>query len=284
MPADDFKRPFPALTPNQRVHLDVYGYVVIENALTKSEVDRLKGVMYGLEDHYRTHGKMPDGSKCIFSTSPEYFRIDNLPHVHPAFMEYVAHPRLVGMAEEAVGGVVRLEQSDAHIRRPPKDKSQQGYGFHRGAEMEFANIRNGLYHCSFVKTLTNLTDLGPDDGGTTVIAGSHKMLQVSQRALIDASKDDPRLIHQVVAPAGSTLLFFEALMHSSGIIRSDNDRLLIIGGYTPTMFQTWEGYEPERPFVESVPAHHREFLTGAKRYSWERRVRSLETPAEPWPG
>ena len=33
-----------------------------------------------------------------------------------------------------------------------------------------------LYHCTFVKTLTYLTDvLSPDDGGTTVIAGSHKL-------------------------------------------------------------------------------------------------------------
>ena len=27
----------------------------------------------------------------------------------------------------------------------------------------------GLLHSSFVKTLTNLTDLGPEDGGTVVI-------------------------------------------------------------------------------------------------------------------
>ena len=33
MTADEFKRPFPALTPAQRYHLDVYGYIVVENTL-----------------------------------------------------------------------------------------------------------------------------------------------------------------------------------------------------------------------------------------------------------
>ena len=41
MPETEFTRPFPALTPAQRYHLDVYGYVVIENALSADEIDRL---------------------------------------------------------------------------------------------------------------------------------------------------------------------------------------------------------------------------------------------------
>ena len=59
-----------------------------------------------------------------------------------------------------------------------------------------------------MKCLTNLTDLGPDDGGTTVIAGSRKMVDISENLLIKAVKERPELRHQVVAPAGSTLLFF----------------------------------------------------------------------------
>ena len=35
----------------------------------------------------------------------------------------------------------------------------------------YRHLQKGLYHYSFVKTLTNLSDLGPDDGGTIVIPG-----------------------------------------------------------------------------------------------------------------
>ena len=80
------------------------------------------------------------------------------------------------MAQEIAGTHVRLLQSDAHIIRYPEEKiERQGYGFHAGWHPESGSTTNGLYHCPFIKTLTNLTDLGPDDGGTTVIAGSHKL-------------------------------------------------------------------------------------------------------------
>ena len=75
------------------------------------------------------------------------------------------------------------------------------------------------------------------------------------------------------------LLFYESLLHSSGIIRSDRDRLLILGGYTPTMFQTWNGYEPDPDFAQAAPEEFRPLLTGSAKYGWERKLRRLETPA-----
>ena len=45
MTDDSFKRPFPALTPAQRYHLDVYGYVVVENTLSERETGRLLEAM-----------------------------------------------------------------------------------------------------------------------------------------------------------------------------------------------------------------------------------------------
>lgn len=45
--------------------------------------------------------------------------------------------------------------------------------------------------------------LGPDDGGTCVIAGCHKAT-CAEESIIQAAREDPSLIHQVVAPAGST--------------------------------------------------------------------------------
>lgn len=88
-----------------------------------------------------------------------------------------------------------------------------------------------------------------------------------------AAHANPSLIHQVIAPAGSTLLFFESLMHGSGIIRSDKDRLLIIGGYTPNMFQAWTGYDPDPEFLSQVDPKYRSFLDGSKRWTWQPKIR-----------
>ena len=151
-----------------------------------------------------------------------------------------------------------------------------GHHFHRGINPAYTHYEQGLYHFSFVKALTNLTDLGPDDGGTTVIAGTHKVPPtIPQDDIIDAALQDASLIHRVEAPAGSTLLFYESLLHSAGIIESGEDRLLILGGYMPTMFQAWKGYDPDPEFVKTLSDEHRALLTGEAKFDWQRHPRHL---------
>lgn len=279
-----FHRPFPALTPAQRYHLDVYGYVVIENTLTADETGRIREALQKLK---RDLIATPDPANAVvrgarFSTyKPHHVHFAHVVEADPAIFAYLTHPRLVGMAEELVGGAVRLEESEAIInsRAPDYDPTApRRYGFHTGTRPEYGTYtENGLYHCNFVKTLTNLTDLGPDDGGTVVVAGSHKV-KAPQDQIIACAYEDPSLIHQVIAPAGSTLLFGEALVHATGQLRSDKERVIIIGGYTPPMFQAWNGQEPSAAFVENIPEVFRPLISGSDKWHWEKRFRTLEMP------
>lgn len=273
---DTIPTPFPALTPAQRLHIEIYGYVIIENVLTQEQVNNLKDTLYGIEDDFRRTDTLP-GPNCFHtSTTKEFFRIDNLPHLAPCFFDYITHPHIVGMAEEIIGGPARLQQSDAHIRRPLPVDNNRSYSFHRGINPAYHHYEKGLYHFSFVKALTNLTDLGPDDGGTTVIAGTHKVpTETPQEAIVNAALEDPSMIHQVEAPAGSTLLFYESLIHAAGIIKSTKDRLLILSGYMPTMFQAWMGYDPDPDFVQTLAAEHRALITGEQKFHWPRNPRDL---------
>jgi hypothetical protein len=261
-------RPFPALTPGQRLHLEVHGYVVVESVFSADECEEMKRDLYAIEEAFKATGDLPNGMdpnqfSWFTATEEDFFRVDNIPHLCESFYKYVTHPRLLAMMEEITGVEVRLEQSDAHIRRPTHGgkptKGRHRYGLHGGQRgymgRAFEHTDKGLFHYSFVKTLTNLTDLGPDDGGTVVIAGSHKIdSTVDPSEIIEAAMENPSLIHHVVAPAGSVLVFYEATMHASGIIDSDKDRLLMISGYTPANMGTWMGYQPDPIFLRHCPA------------------------------
>jgi hypothetical protein len=283
----EFERPFPALTPAQRYHLDVNGYVVVENTLNQDQVGQLHEAMQRLKRDLLAAGAAEKSGEtyvrgCRFSSvRPNYVHFAHILEADPVIFDYLTHPRLVGMAEELVGGSVRLEESEAVINtRNPEENLDESprYGFHTGTRPQVGTYtENGLYHCNFVKTLTNLTELGPDDGGTVVIAGSHKV-QCDQQEIIACACEDPSLIHQVVAPAGSTLLFGEALIHATGQIRSDRERVIIIGGYTPPMFQAWNGQEPTDGFVVQTPEPYKTFISGSAKWRWEKRFRRLDMP------
>ena len=262
-------------TVEQRLHLDVKGYVVIEGFISPSEVVVLRDALGECEARFRRDGTRPLAPAFLSSSTPDNFRVDNLPHLAPCFHAYLSNPRLLGRVEEMVGHEVRLEQSDAHIRRPVAG-SPDRYGFHRHSRLGLGSVeRNGLYHFPFVKALTNLSDLGPDDGGTAVIAGSHKLPGHLDRVLVEASVRDPALIHRVVAPAGSTLFFYESLIHSGGINRSGKDRPLVLGGYTPTLFQPQHGENPDPAFLATLSQEHSDLYSGARAWDGKERHREL---------
>ncbi|MBT5876440.1 MAG: hypothetical protein HOH43_23655 [Candidatus Latescibacteria bacterium] len=299
-------RPFPALTPAQRYHFDVYGYVIVPDVLTRQECEVMRSDLQRLKKDLLAID--PPENRVI---EHAYFQTDS-PHHHylgaigqawsyPGILDYVTHPKIVGMAEEVSGGKVHILEANAHINRmaPEWDLDGSGfpkYGFHRGLPVdEGSHYKNGLVHANFVKVLTNLTDLGPDDGGTVVIPGSHKT-DAGDEAIVAAAYEDRSLISQIVAPAGSAVLFTEALLHATGRITSDNERVIIITGYGTTYFP-WQFMESHRSdfriedaFIESIPESLRDLYVSEGYIQRKHRYRDLSQvadgksyPATPWP-
>jgi len=280
-----YERPFPALTPEQRYYLDVNGYVLIPNTLTTNEVGTLLDALHKLKRDLLAQGmptKSPIRGARLHRVDAHVTGLTCLIEADPAITAYCTNPRLVGMAEELIGGEARIVESGAIINRrdPATCQERPDYGFHTGNDIPFgSHIANGLYHCNFVKKLTNLTDLGPDDGGTVVIAGSHK-INVNEQKAVECAYRDPRLIHHVVAPAGSTLLFSETLIHGTGQIRSDNERTILVCGYACRLFPYWNGRPMSADFLQRIPEHARPLFTGTEHWSRNPKYRKLEDPVD----
>jgi len=276
-----YERPFPALTSEQRYHLDIYGYVVIPNTLTPDEVGTLMDVLHKLKRDLLSQGpsaQTPAHGAKIHRADAHSTYLAGIVGAHPAITAYCTHPRLLGMAEELIGGEARIVEvgSIMNVRNPRTWQERPEYGFHSGTDIPFgSHIQNGLYHCNFVKTLTNLTDLGPDDGGTAVIAGSHK-INVNEKKAIECAYRDPKLIHHVVAPAGSTLLFSETLIHGTGQIRSEKERTILICGYASRIFPYWDSSPMSPEFLQRIPEHARSLFTGTAHWTRAPRYRMLE--------
>jgi hypothetical protein len=173
------------LSPAQRLQVETKGYIIVQNALTTAKTTRLRDDIYALEAGWQAKGDIPSDVdpnyfSWLTSNSPDFWRIDNISHLGQSFLEYTTHPALTAIVEEMIGVKIRLEQSDAHIRRqqvgPPADARRPARpGFHAGPHTSGVgpygrHSAQDWYRFAYVKTLTNLTDLrGPEDGGTLVI-------------------------------------------------------------------------------------------------------------------
>lgn len=262
------------LTPAQRLHFDVYGYVVLESVLSPAEVGAMREALLRLKaDPERK-------AKGVYSHGPgdHHLLMGNLVSYDPALLAYAVHPKLIPLVEDVVGGAVRLEESEAIVNRrdparPVTDPTAVvPTGFHTGTRHGWGTYEEaGRFHCLFVKTLAYLNDIGPSDGGTAVIPGSHR-LSWRQQEMIDAAMADPaHLVRQVHAPAGSVLLFAESLIHSTTAIFSEIERVILVSGYTPTMLREWPGNEPDPAFLATLPDDIRPIISGEQSWHWKRR-------------
>lgn len=286
-------RPFPALTVAQRYHFDVFGYVIVPGVLSPDEIEATKDALYRLRTDLRA-AKQADKDRVrearLMNDQPHHVYMGSIAQYDPALTAYATHPKVVGMSEEVLGGRGHIVEVNAHINRkaptwPMRDDGKPQYGFHRGlASHEGMHYRNGLYHAEFVKVLTNLTDLGPDDGGTVVVAGSHKV-DAGDKAIIEAAYEDRSLIHQVIAPAGSALLFTEALIHATGQIRSDRERAIVISGYAVSRFpfalNEWGDNTQviQDHFIASLPPEDRHLFVSQGYIQRKPQYRTLDQPA-----
>ncbi len=263
----------PVLTRAQRFHLEVNGYVVIPGVIDSTEVTALRDSLIdarrvALEhSHEQRRPVVGPGSR-----PPNLLKIRSILEAYPAVCRYVTNPKVVAAAEDAVGSEVRLvEVYGICNRRESVEASHNTYRFHRGADpVSGGYVRDGVYYCNFVKALTYLSDVGPEDGGTVIIAGSHK-LSLPFAVMVELAKEMPSLVHKVVARSGDTLLQFESVVHATGRISSETERFVMIGGYAASLYPWWDLSPLSDTFLQSLPLESRALFTG--RQHWNRPVR-----------
>ena len=263
------------LTTAQKMFFEINGFVMLPRLLDASEVERLRATLYRMRDDNRRREK---GVFLVDKGRSYYARMGNLLEYDRVFVDFAAHPRLVPLAEDLVGGAVRLEETEAIInRRDPNADLEQlrrdhpnAYNLHRAMDPSWgAFVEQGRMHSLFVKAIAYLTDVGPGDGGTAVVPGSHRMLW-PRAQLLEATRLDPTLIHVVEAQAGTVMMFAETLLHSTTAIRGDRDRVIVTAGYAAPMLRMEVGNYVRPEFAAELPESLRPLIAGSQRWRWTR--------------
>jgi ectoine hydroxylase-related dioxygenase (phytanoyl-CoA dioxygenase family) len=115
--------------------------------------------------------------------------------------------------------------------------------------------------CGQINLLIALTDIGPGDGATMVIPGSHKSnFEHPHVAAARASVDEIEEAIELPMRAGDALLFVDAISHGSAKRVNPGIRRIVVYRYGPSWGNFRHGYQPSPELLARLTPERRRIV------------------------
>ncbi len=251
---------------------DLRGYLLLENALNPDEVAALNT---GIDDilplkHNEWYGYIQGHT---FGDS-EGTNLQQIYEGGEPFEKLIDHPSWIDKVKHFVGGEdtfdykhgpLFIDENFANIRGPGEAIGLHSGG-HLGVKRNQFRYHNGRFQCGQVNILIALTEIGPGDGGTMVIPGSHKAnfehpdFGVHKMGGTQASVDGTVGAIEVFMQPGDALLFVDAISHGSARRENPGNRRIIVYRYGPSWGYFRHGYQPSPELLERLTPERRQIV------------------------
>ena len=237
---------------------DLRGYLTLVDAV---DADHLAELNAGLDAHldlapdeWRGHvHRRPAGQAC---------HLHNLFEIGPAFERLIDHPAWLGHLNRFVGGDdgLFIDESFADVRGPGGATRLHSGAHKRRIRTQF-RYHDGQFRCGQINILLALTDIGPGDGPTMVIPGSHKsnLLHPAFKERTE-SLDSTEMAVEVHLKAGDAAFFVDCLAHGSARRINAGQRRIVIVRYGPHWGNDRYGYVPSQALVDRLTPERRKIV------------------------
>jgi hypothetical protein len=252
---------------------DLRGFLLLEGALSKEEVAALNagidhilplnpGEWYGYV-HGHTYGGGDEGL--------------NLQQIYEGgepFEKLIDHPSWIDKVKHFVGGEgtfdynhgpLFIDENFANIRGPGQAIGLHSGG-HQGVKRTQFRFHNGRFQCGQINILMALTDIGPGDGATMIIPGSHKAnfphpdFDKYRMGSAEPSVDNVFGAIEVHMKAGDALLFVDAISHGSAKRVNPGSRRIIVYRYGPSWGNFRHGYKASQELLDRLTPERRQIV------------------------
>ena len=224
------------MNPQERYLFDLQGFLQVPAALTPDEVAALNTLL---------------DEQIARAVSPEMRtqRFGGLLSWGEHGRALVENPGIAPYLTELLGPDYRLDHDYADVIRA--GLGPIGATLHGGATpfdpSQYYLFRDGRMYNGLTVVAFNLRDVSPGDGGFGCVPGSHK----SNYRYPDEWRDlqnPPPIAQAVPGPAGSAILFTEALTHGTMPWRGQGERRTLFLKYCPRPL-AWSrrGYAADEP-------------------------------------
>ena len=248
------------MTDEQKFHFDLKGWLALPGVLKQDEIEATKEHLYTLRDRPES---LPEHERNSYSggCSP---LLDH-PDIVPTLQEIIAPNKMVRNAkveDESEFEAYGFRCDSSYYRIMPPGTPAPG-GPHNGAVEIFPthqySVLNGSISAPVCRVAWELNPVEKGKGGTWFLSGSHK----SNFRIPEAHMNAPDSLYESYeCPAGSAVVFSEAVCHSSADWHHDHDRIVIFNHYLHIAMKWHEG-GPSHETVMAMPPQRRTLFRAA---------------------
>jgi hypothetical protein len=243
-----------ALSQQERDYLfDVNGFRVLRGALSADQLARLNAWVDEKDlDALRPGDWIGDVEVHTYG-SADGVNFQNVIEGGPVFEELIDNPSWIEEVRRYIAHGdhgVRTDETFLNIRR------HGGYiPIHSGGNnVRFTGLfrwQNGSWAVGQINVLMALTDIGPGDGATTVVPGSHKAADDHPHRDWAAGNGGDRAIgmQEVHLRAGDALMFTDGICHGSMPRTNPGERRVLIYRYAPHLLAHRMNYIPSEDLI-----------------------------------
>jgi ectoine hydroxylase-related dioxygenase (phytanoyl-CoA dioxygenase family) len=247
---------------------DLRGYIILRNAVNAELLAELNAAFDQFPD-------LPflgwwGNVQRLDNNGATGIELQNIVEAGAAFEKLIDHPswvprlhRYCGEKGTYVDGLF-IDECFASVRR-----TGGFFGIHSGGQEAIVRNQyrfvNGKFRCGQVNILLAVTDIGPGDGGTLVVPGSHKssFLPDDVRKMYldrESYKTLPEGSAEVHLKAGDALMFVDAMMHGATERTNPGERRVVIYRYGPSWGRTRHGFEYSQELLDRLTPERRKIL------------------------
>ncbi len=209
------------MTELEQYLFDLQGFLVVEDALTSTELAALNGIIDQQIALVDDPGKL-------------WFRFDLLLSWGTPFQALIDNSRITPYLLDLLGSKFRLDHDYIHIIR--QGPGPIGCFLHGGGTpydpCQYYLYKNGRMYNGLTTVAYNLTDVNPGEGGFGCIPGSHKSNLPLPEPWQNLEHPHP-CVQEIAGKAGTAIIFTEALTHGTLVWKGQHERRTLFYKYSP---------------------------------------------------
>lgn len=252
---------------------DLNGYVILRGALGLDEVAELERQLdaippinpnkwFGHVHRENLPEERGVSLQQIYEAGPAFEKLID----HPAYFEHLK--AFIGNQDDfdSHHGPIYIDECFGLIRGPGGFIGMHSGGFKRTKRTQF-RYHNHEFHCGQVNVFIPLTDIGPGDGATLVVPGSHKSNLPYPRKNPQSTPSDqidkptsPEPTVEVHLKRGDVLMFVDAIRHGGAKRTNPGLRKVVIYRFGPSWGNSRHGYLPSKALLERLTPQQRKIV------------------------